>query len=97
MSSYLLINFWYTRVQANKSAFKAMVINRIGDWGLAVGIFFIFLYTGSVDFFTVFNVLPLLTDDHFLVLGVSVKVLDLIAFFLFFGVVGKSAQFGLHT
>lgn len=97
LSSYLLINFWYTRVQANKSAFKAMVINRIGDWGLAVGIFLIFLYTGSVDFFTVFTTLPCLSDETVAVCGCNLSILDIIAFFLFFGVVGKSAQFGLHT
>lgn len=97
LSSYLLINFWYTRVQANKSALKAMVINRIGDWGLAVGIFLVFLYTGSVDFFTVFSVLQFVSSEKITILGLDISVLDIIAFFLFFGVVGKSAQFGLHT
>lgn len=73
------------------------MINRIGDWGLAVGIFLIFLYTGSVDFFTVFTILPCLSDEIVAFWGYNLSILDVIAFFLFFGVVGKSAQFGLHT
>jgi proton-translocating NADH-quinone oxidoreductase chain L len=97
LSSYLLINFWFTRVQANKSAFKAMVINRIGDWGLAIGIFLVFFFSGTVDFLTVFSLLPFFASENVVFFDITIKVADLIAFFLFFGVVGKSAQFGLHT
>jgi len=84
-------------VQANKSAFKAMVINRIGDWGLAVGIFLLFFFAGTVDFLTIFALLPNLMDEGFRFLGYYLTLLDVLAFFLFFGVIGKSAQFGLHT
>jgi len=54
LCSYLLINFWFTRIQANKAAIKAMIVNRIGDFGLAIGIFIIFIKFKSVDYATVF-------------------------------------------
>lgn len=85
------------RIQANKSALKAMVINRIGDWGLAVGIFFVFFFFGTVDFLTTFALVPFLLSHTVTFSGLSLSLADLISFFLFFGVVGKSAQFGLHT
>lgn len=97
LSSYLLINFWYTRVQANKSALKAMVVNRVGDWGLSFGIFLIFLFFGTVDFFSVFALSPHVLQDTVTFFGNEFRLADIISFFLFFGVVGKSAQFGLHT
>lgn len=97
LSSYLLINFWYTRVQANKSALKAMVVNRIGDWGLAVGIFLVFFFAGSIDFLTVFTLAPFSFTSSVNLLSFDIVIADLVAFFLFLGVVGKSAQFGLHT
>lgn len=84
-------------MQANKSAFKAMVINRIGDWGLAVGIFLLFLFVGTVDFLTIFALLPNLVATKIEIFGNFISLMDILAFFLFFGVVGKSAQFGLHT
>lgn len=84
-------------MQANKSAFKAMVINRIGDWGLAVGIFLLFLFAGTVDFLTIFALLPNLVETKIEIFGNFISLMDILAFFLFFGVVGKSAQFGLHT
>ena len=97
LASYLLINFWFMRIQANKSALKAMVINRIGDWGLAIGIFIVFFFFGTVDFLTIFALSPYLLADQVLIGGFLINLADLISFFLFFGVVGKSAQFGLHT
>ena len=84
-------------MQANKSAFKAMVINRVGDWGLAVGIFLLFLFVGTVDFLTIFALLPNLVETKIEIFGNFISLMDILAFFLFFGVVGKSAQFGLHT
>merc|ERR1712024_299630 len=54
LCSYLLINFWFTRIQANKAAIKAMVLNRIGDFGLVIGIFIIFVQFKAVDYATVF-------------------------------------------
>lgn len=74
-----------------------MVVNRVGDWGLAVGIFFIFLFFGTVDFLTIFALSSQLLDSVVLFGGFAVRLADLLAFFLFFGVIGKSAQFGLHT
>lgn len=97
LSSYLLINFWFTRIQANKSALKAMVINRVGDWGLSFGIFFIFFYFGTVDFFSLFSLSTYFLSSDIIFLGFNLNLADCIAFFLFFGVAGKSAQFGLHT
>ena len=85
--SYLLINFWFTRIQANKAAIKAVIVNRIGDTAFAIAIFLIFKTTGSVDFSTVFLVTTKLTNLE----------INTICFFLFLGAMGKSAQIGLHT
>ena len=87
LCSYLLINFWYTRIQANKAAIKAVLVNRVGDTALAVAIFLIFRTTGALDFNTVF----LVADQ------LSAYDVNLICFFLFLGCVGKSAQLGLHV
>ena len=74
-----------------------MVINRIGDWGLAVGIFLLFFFLGTVDFLAVFTLAPFALNNTVEIFSFNLKIADLVAFFLFFGVVGKSAQFGLHT
>jgi len=108
LASYLLINFWFTRLQANKSAIKAMLMNRVGDFGLALGIFFIYSYFGSVDFATVFacaqtlhtNITQEALDIYTIHLGIfdyTIKIIDLIGILLFIGAIGKSAQLGLHT
>lgn len=97
LCSYLLINFWFTRIQANKAAIKAMVINRIGDFGLALGIMTIFLNYKAVDYCTVFALTPFFVDKSILFLNVEVHLLTLIGILLFIGAVGKSAQLGLHT
>jgi NADH-ubiquinone oxidoreductase chain 5 len=85
LSSYLLINFWYTRIQANKAAIKAMIINKIGDFGLLVGMMLIF------KFFETFNY-----HEVFMLSYLYKTKMDLICFFLFIGCMGKSAQIGLH-
>jgi len=85
--SYLLINFWFTRIQANKAAIKAVIVNRIGDTAFAIAIFLIFKSTGSVDFSTVFLLTTKLNNLE----------INTICFFLFLGAMGKSAQIGLHT
>ena len=64
--SYLLINFWYTRIEANKAAIKAIIINKIGDFGLLVGILLIYVYTGSVNFNTIFSLVSLLKENSFI-------------------------------
>ncbi|CAM9255738.1 unnamed protein product [Discosporangium mesarthrocarpum] len=97
LCSYLLINFWFTRIQANKAAIKAMLINRIGDFGLALGIFGIFLCFGAIDYSTVFALSPQLASSTFLFLGIEMESFTLIGILLFIGAVGKSAQLGLHT
>ena len=97
LCSYLLINFWFTRIQANKAAIKAMIMNRIGDFGLALGIFCIFITFGAVDYSTVFALAPYYLDTYINFLNVDFRMLDLVGVLLFIGAVGKSAQLGLHT
>ncbi len=97
LCSYLLINFWFTRLQANKAAIKAMIVNRIGDIGLALGIIIFFNYFKSVDFAIIFSMTPLLFNEFFYFLGFNFNILNLGTLFLFIGAVGKSAQLGLHT
>jgi NADH-ubiquinone oxidoreductase chain 5 len=97
LCSYLLINFWFTRIQANKAAIKAMIVNRIGDFGLALGIFSIYITFNSVEYSTVFALVPLFEADVLNFLGFEFHLLTLIGILLFIGAVGKSAQLGLHT
>lgn len=105
LCSYLLINFWFSRVQANKAALKAIIMNRVGDFGLTFAILLIFFYFKSVDFGVVFLLAPILSDFFFtinfnlffLTLNCNIHVMSFICFFLFVGAVGKSAQVGLHT
>nr|YP_010872573.1 NADH dehydrogenase subunit 5 [Antipathozoanthus remengesaui]YP_010872586.1 NADH dehydrogenase subunit 5 [Antipathozoanthus obscurus]WGU49974.1 NADH dehydrogenase subunit 5 [Antipathozoanthus remengesaui]WGU49987.1 NADH dehydrogenase subunit 5 [Antipathozoanthus obscurus] len=87
LCSYLLINFWLTRIEANKAAIKAMLVNRVGDIGLVLAMFAIWEEFGSLDFSSVFNAAPVAAESH----------ITLICLFLFIGAVGKSAQLGLHT
>jgi len=97
LCSYLLINFWFTRIQANKAAIKAMILNRIGDFGLVVGILIVFVEYQAVDYATVFAATPTLTGKIYHFLGFDFDLISIICFFLFIGAVGKSAQLGLHT
>lgn len=99
LCSYLLINFWYTRIQANKAAIKAMIMNRIGDFGLSLGMMGIFFVFKSMDFATVFALTPYMVEEKivFNSIGCEFNALTIIGLFLFIGSVGKSAQLGLHT
>jgi len=97
LCSYLLINFWFTRIQANKAAIKAMVLNRIGDFGLVLGILIIFIKYKAVDYATVFALTPLFVNHEFIFLNISFNLIDIIGFLLLIGAIGKSAQLGLHT
>jgi len=97
LCSYLLINFWFTRIQANKAAIKAMIVNRIGDFGLALGIFTIYITFDTVEYSTVFALVPLFEQDSLNFLGFTFHLLTLVSVLLFVGAVGKSAQLGLHT
>ena len=97
LCSYLLINFWFTRIQANKAAIKAMILNRIGDFSLIIGMLLIFVNYKSVDYATVAVLTPLLKTKTISFLNFNVNLLTIIGIFLFIGAVGKSAQLGLHT
>ena len=95
--SYLLIGFWYKRPSANAAAIKAFVVNRVGDFGLGLGILAIYLTVGSVSFDEVFAAAPGLVDTEFEFLGHYFDTLTVICILLFVGAMGKSAQFLLHT
>lgn len=97
LASYLLINFWFTRLQASKASIKAMLVNRVGDFGLALGIMAAFYVFKSVDFQTIFACAPYFADHHFIFFNTEFHALTLICILLFVGAVGKSAQLGLHT
>jgi NADH:ubiquinone oxidoreductase subunit 5 (subunit L)/multisubunit Na+/H+ antiporter MnhA subunit len=93
----LLINFWFTRVQANKAAIKAMLLNRIGDFSLLISIFLIFVSYKSVDYATVATLTPFLQADFTSILNFKMNTLTIIGLFMFIGATGKSAQLILHT
>ena len=97
LASYLLIGFWYHKPSANAAAIKAFVVNRVGDFGFALGIFAVFMMIGSVDFETIFAQAPSLVGKTIHFLGWHVDALTLICLLLFMGAMGKSAQFLLHT
>jgi len=95
--SYLLINFWFTRIQANKAAIKAMLINRIGDFALLLAIFAIFFIYNTLNYDIIFTVTPLFENFHLFVGNLEIPAIDFICLLLFVGAMGKSAQLGLHT
>jgi NADH-quinone oxidoreductase subunit L len=76
---------------------KAMIVNKIGDFGLSLGIALIFFTFYSLDFATIFNLVPAFIEDSFIFFGFQVNKITLISLLLFVGAVGKSAQIGLHT
>jgi proton-translocating NADH-quinone oxidoreductase chain L len=90
--SYLLINFWFTRLQANKSGIKALVVNRIGDWGLVLALVIIYSVFKGLDYQSVFSLVPYLVGETIW----GFDKLEVVALFLFLGAIGKSAQLGLH-
>ena len=97
LASYLLINFWFTRLQASKASIKAMLVNRVGDFGLALGIMAIFSVFKTLDFSTVFSCAPYVTETTLIFCNIEFHALTCICLLLFIGAVGKSAQLGLHT
>ncbi len=97
LMSYLLIGFWYRKPEANAAAIKAFIVNRVGDFGFAIGIFAVFAMAGAIDFDTIFAQAPSLAGKTIHLMGVDVDVLTLICLLLFMGAMGKSAQFLLHT
>lgn len=87
LASYLLINFWWTRLQANKSAILAFTMNRVGDMGLSIGFFSMFALFGSLDYSTVFSLAPFMNETAITIIGLL----------LLTGAMAKSAQIPLHT
>jgi NADH-quinone oxidoreductase subunit L len=97
LSSYLLIGFWYTRPAAVAAAIKAFIVNRVGDFGFALGIFGVFFIFHTLDFDNVFAAAPAMAGKTFLFAGYQVDILTTLCLLLFVGAMGKSAQIGLHT
>jgi len=96
LCSYLLISFWYHRIQTSKSALKAILINRVGDIGLSIAIYCIFNIFKTADFSVISMMAPYVAEDKINVGGMDFYTLDFICFFIFLGVIGKSSQFLLH-
>jgi NADH-quinone oxidoreductase subunit L len=111
LASYLLIGFWFKKKSANDAAIKAFIVNRVGDFGFALGIVAVFYVFGSVEFDTVFNAVAAnaeitpfgqnvgapIQELSINFLGQNWHALTVIGVLLFIGAMGKSAQFFLHT
>ena len=97
LCSYLLIGFWYKKSTANSAAIKAFVVNRVGDFGFAIGIFLIFLFYGTVNYEEVFQLTPQLIQKQIVFFGNEFNLITTICIMLFIGSMGKSAQIFLHT
>jgi len=97
LCSYLLIGFWYKKDTANNAAIKAFLVNRVGDFGLAIGIFLIFNYFGTINYNEVFTNVAEQSAKEINFLGLNINLITLISLFLFIGAMGKSAQFLFHT
>ena len=97
LCSYLLIGFWYKKENANNAAIKAFIVNRIGDFGLAIAIFLIFFFFGTINFDEVFQTTSEFSNKKIDFFGFEANLITLICVFLFIGAMGKSAQFLLHT
>jgi NADH-ubiquinone oxidoreductase chain 5 len=85
--SYLLINFYFTRIQSNKAAILALTMNRVGDMGLSIGFFALFAMFGSLDYSIIFSIVPLMNET----------AITIISLLIFMGAMAKSAQLGLHS
>jgi NADH-quinone oxidoreductase subunit L len=97
LASYLLIGFWYEKPSANAAAIKAFVVNRVGDFGFALGIFLVFALTQSVGFDQIFAAAPSLAHKTIHIFGLDADAMTIACLLLFMGAMGKSAQFLLHT
>jgi NADH-quinone oxidoreductase subunit L len=97
LASYLLIGFWYKRPSANAAAIKAFIVNRIGDFGFALGIFAVFVLFNSIEYETIFANAPDLVGKTLHFLSWEFDALTIVCLLLFMGAMGKSAQFLLHT
>jgi NADH-quinone oxidoreductase subunit L len=97
LASYLLIGFWYEKPEANSAAIKAFIVNRVGDFGFALGIIAVFVVFGTLDFTTVFAASPGKAGQPIEFLGYQFDAMTTICLLLFMGAMGKSAQVPLHT
>ena len=97
LCSYFLIGFWFKKDSANAAAIKAFVVNRVGDFGFALGIFLIFYMFGTVNYNEVFQKIPEFHKNEINFFGISINSINLICILLFIGAMGKSAQIFLHT
>jgi NADH-quinone oxidoreductase subunit L len=97
LASYLLIGFWFKKKSANDAAMKAFIVNRVGDFGFALGIFLVFWVFGAVAYDPIFAGVAGKAKETVTFLGYSVPMIELAACLLFMGAMGKSAQFLLHT
>ena len=97
VASYLLIGFWYHKPSAHKAAMKAFIVNRVGDFGFALGIFVIFYLFGSIQFDQIFANASELKNISISFLEIDMPALEVASILLFIGAMGKSAQLGLHT
>ena len=97
LCSYFLIGFWFKKPTANAAAIKAFIVNRVGDFGFALGIFLVFYIFGTVNYEEVFSQVSLYSDNKLNFLGIELNAINLICFLLFIGAMGKSAQIFLHT
>ncbi|KCV67179.1 NADH-ubiquinone oxidoreductase chain 5 (mitochondrion) [Fonticula alba] len=95
--SYLLINFWFTRINANKSAIKALLMNRVGDLGICLAMYSCFYTFETLDYSSIMLLVSHSLEDFIVLLGFEYNAITIISFFIFLGAVGKSAQIGLHT
>ena len=97
VASYLLIGFWYKKDSAHTAAMKAFVVNRVGDFGFALGILAIYQIFGSIQFDEIFANAAVMADTEISFLGSALPALEVAGILLFIGAMGKSAQLGLHT
>jgi NADH-quinone oxidoreductase subunit L len=97
LASYLLIGFWYDRPSANAAAIKAFIVNRIGDFGFALGIFAVWMLSGGINYADIFAKGPEMAQMRIHFLGMDLPALETACLLLFVGAMGKSAQLGLHT
>jgi NADH-ubiquinone oxidoreductase chain 5 len=92
-----LINFWFVRIQANKAAIKAIIMNKFGDYALFMAILLIHFTFKTLDYSSVFVLVPFFLNKTTFLFNIKCNLINLISGLLFIGAIGKSAQIGLHT
>lgn len=97
LCSYLLVNFWFTRIEANKAALKAMLVNRIGDISLLIFIGLIYYIFKSVDYAVIFSLIKNSHNLTLILFNLNINIIFLLGVLLIIAAMGKSAQIGLHT